>query len=504
MIRVPDRRRLALVLAWLVVLPAGAASAQGSSCVPRSAPAQAGLTLVGSEAVDERTTLYTFRSAAVGPDATPEGLVRARVILPAGYAADRDARFPLWLNLHGTGGNATGHTPARWQEVLGDAPVIFVEPDGGEKGFYSDWWGAAGSAQPPGWETFHLRELLPWLEARLRTNGRRAVSGGSMGGFGAMSYAARNPGLFAAAGSSSGVLDTELLSPVGPMAIQAIYDPCIWGDPSAQRDVWEAHNPAKLAAKLRGVSLFVAVGNGLPGRHDTQLPDPQAPVLEIVTNLMTRNFVTALETAGVPVTTWFYGNGTHPWSGYDSINYDYDNLRRFLPQALEALRVDEPGCAAVAGRVTGRRVHRVALGRTVAVVRRAYPSVRRVGRYDAFCLHDGGRVRVAYGTAAVLRGTSVTVRRRLARRAVLALSSSPAHAVRGLRPGDRATRVGRVARRVLRRGTSTWHVGRAGDAALVVRVSGGLVREVGLADARLTRTRRQAVRLLAPSAWRRT
>jgi hypothetical protein len=52
---------------------------------------------------------------------------------------------------------------------------------------------------PRNWETFHIAQLLPWIDANFRTfaeyNGR-AVAGFSMGGFGALRYAAKYYGHF--------------------------------------------------------------------------------------------------------------------------------------------------------------------------------------------------------------------------------------------------------------------------------------------------------------------
>ena len=57
-------------------------------------------------------------------------------------------------------------------------PVVVVMPDGGYNGWYSDWYGsdrAAHMSVAPAWETFHLRELLPYIDAHYRTiSARRA------------------------------------------------------------------------------------------------------------------------------------------------------------------------------------------------------------------------------------------------------------------------------------------------------------------------------------------
>ena len=54
----------------------------------------------------------------------------------------------------------------------------------------------------PKLETFTIEQLIPWVDGHYRAAARRrgrAVAGLSMGGFGAMSYAARHPDLFASA-----------------------------------------------------------------------------------------------------------------------------------------------------------------------------------------------------------------------------------------------------------------------------------------------------------------
>ena len=96
-----------------------------------------------------------------------------------------------------------------------------------------------------------------------------------MGGFGAMSYAARHPGTFAAAASFSGVVtplrNAELTR--GIVAFGGGDPDALWGSPTADRKVWEAHDPLTLAPRLRGTRLFVSSGNGQAGtvrraRHD--------------------------------------------------------------------------------------------------------------------------------------------------------------------------------------------------------------------------------------------
>ena len=112
------------------------------------------------------------------------------------------------------------------------------------------------------WETFHLTKLVPWIDRRYRTEGRRAgraVAGLSMGGFGSMSYAARQPDSFAAAASFSGAVDSvnPAIQAVTPEdTLRPLRDP---GDPLARQE------PVDLAANLRGLRLVLRTGNGAPG-----------------------------------------------------------------------------------------------------------------------------------------------------------------------------------------------------------------------------------------------
>ncbi|MDX3732660.1 alpha/beta hydrolase [Streptomyces caniscabiei] len=343
----PAAQRVLLMLAAALILfvgvtaPSPASAADSPFCVARTTEPEVGLTLVSVERIDARTQMYAFRSKAVG-GAMSDGLVRVRVILPADYDRSAGKRYPVMLHLHGTNASPSTFPVGEVEQVLGDNDVIFVEPDGGPAGFYADWYGTPVTGRdlfngpvpfpPPAWETFHIRELLPWLDKTFRTTGRRAITGSSMGGFGAMSYPARNPGVFVAAGSFSGAVDLDALYPIAPVVISVGWDPCIFGDRILQADNWKAHNPVDLAAELRGVSLFVASGNGLAGRYDDAVSAVTGAPLEILMHQSAENFVAALDRAQVPVTTWLYGNGTH-----GSRFYVYDDLRRFLPQAMRAL-----------------------------------------------------------------------------------------------------------------------------------------------------------------------
>ena len=124
-----------------------------------------------------------------------------RLLTPAGWRPGDGRRHPqLWL-LHGccdTYESWSANTDIAELPALRD--VLVVMPEGGAVGFYSDW------RRGPKWETFQLTELRKLLERDFGAGEPRAVAGLSMGGYGAMAYAARHPGLFDAAASFSGVV----------------------------------------------------------------------------------------------------------------------------------------------------------------------------------------------------------------------------------------------------------------------------------------------------------
>lgn len=114
---------------------------------------------------------------------TPQvsGPHKIRVFLPRGYSADPDKRWPVTYFLHGGGGNVNDAAAA---PALRSDEMITVIPDGGLKGWYTDWLmqnTAVGAAR---WETFHLEQVVPYIDANLRTvpdRAHRAVVGLSMG-----------------------------------------------------------------------------------------------------------------------------------------------------------------------------------------------------------------------------------------------------------------------------------------------------------------------------------
>jgi len=282
-------------------------------------PAQPGArspTVVHERRVAPRIVDLEVRSPALGETAS------VRLLTPDGWKKG-GADWPVLYLLHGCCDDYTSWTRStdieRWRPLR---KVLVVMPEGGDIGFYSDW------TSGPAWETFHLTELRRVIERDYGAGTRRAIAGLSMGGLGAMDYAAREPHRFRAAASFSGLLH-PLGDPEWLLGLFTAYTPdpkAIWGDPRADRDTWADHDPSELAGRLRGVALFVASGNGRPGPFDP--PGQKRDPTETVVQRESRVFAARVREEGIAARTDFYGGGTHSWP------YWRRELRRALPTLL--------------------------------------------------------------------------------------------------------------------------------------------------------------------------
>ena len=62
------------------------------------------------------------------------------------------------------------------EAITAHAPMIVVMPDGGADGWYTDWYQGDRPVQPR-WETYHVGELIPWIDATYRTIAARRGRG---------------------------------------------------------------------------------------------------------------------------------------------------------------------------------------------------------------------------------------------------------------------------------------------------------------------------------------
>lgn len=282
--------------------------------------------VVSYEWLSSRTVELRVASAAL---AHPVGV---RIIVPAGYDPAGERRYPTLYLLHGgLGGFRDWTDQGGIEEMTEDLEVIIVTPHGGSGGWYRDWdnFGRGGT---PKWETFHLEHLLGWVDSQLRTRSdaeHRAIGGVSMGGYGALSYAARHPDLFAAAVSFSGAVNTSIplvqalvcVSSLSrrrpPFAINRL--------PVVGRDDWHDHNPWHLAEALRGMHLALYTGAGRPTRWPRD--DRPKDLQEHQVHVMNLSLHRRLKELGIAHTWCDYGPATHTW----------DNWKRSMAEELPVI-----------------------------------------------------------------------------------------------------------------------------------------------------------------------
>jgi S-formylglutathione hydrolase len=132
-------------------------------------------------------------------DAGPAGPVGYRVVTPPGWAGARSVTEPLpvLLVLHGAGSSAdvldAGPYAAAWASGALPPVIVGCASTPTEGGFYLDWPGG------PAWETLVADVFPAHLADRFGADpARLAVTGASMGGYGALKIAFAQPGRCAA------------------------------------------------------------------------------------------------------------------------------------------------------------------------------------------------------------------------------------------------------------------------------------------------------------------
>lgn len=350
------------LLGWVTVL-VGLAAASGLAG-PAAYAATAtphfddgfGLTVISQPAwrdATERTFTFTVRSDQVPAYTVLPGQVSGEhvimVTLPTGYDGAA-TRYPVHYTLHG----GSDYPQAPRNQVITErategVPLITVTPNGGGRGWYSNWVNP-GALGLQNWETFHLDQLIPLIDANLKTiptKQGRAISGHSMGGFGAFHYAEHRPDLFSYVGSFSGGLDllnqemrgavvyTEQAPEYGTptAAIDAIFGPPVW----PLDGVWNAQSPAQHVGSLRGMGVAMYTGDGGNVTVD--------PISALVENRARQTaLVTAanLTAAGIPYHFSDYGNGS-TWAPGCTGKHSQEaclqaDLNHFVPLIMERLR----------------------------------------------------------------------------------------------------------------------------------------------------------------------
>jgi S-formylglutathione hydrolase FrmB len=304
--------------AALAVAIAAALLAPTAQAADPASPAAAGpLAVQRSSRLSERLVEVVFSTPAL-EEPTP-----VRILLPAGYddPANADRRYPVLYLLHGGLGSHLDWTEqGDAAAITGSEQMIVVMPDGGGDGNYVDWYNH-GAGGPPMWETYHVGQLLPWVDANLRTiptRAQRAIAGLSMGGAGSTHYAARHPDLFSAVAAFSGALDTNdtfVIPVTSTGGLQSGKLPgSVYGDRVTQEIRWRADNAWDLAENLAALpTILLATGNGEPDSANPEAGCTYADPVEMGVHAQSVSLHNRLEQLHTPHVWDDYGPGCHSW-----------------------------------------------------------------------------------------------------------------------------------------------------------------------------------------------
>jgi S-formylglutathione hydrolase FrmB len=205
----PHRRRSAAAAAACFAL---ALTSLGTAPAPSAGAGRVVTWKTQSRHVDARRVEFGRPPLCGKCTPHPSDGLYVNVWLPDGYDGKR--RFPVLYLLHGGDGQYDFWVQSPREndprgtivpDLVGDFPAIIVMPDAGANGHYMNWWNG-GRRGDPGWERYHLDELIPLVERRLKVRrGRRfhAIAGFSLGGYGAAFYASQRPGYFGIAAALS-------------------------------------------------------------------------------------------------------------------------------------------------------------------------------------------------------------------------------------------------------------------------------------------------------------
>ncbi|MDQ1696518.1 MAG: hypothetical protein QOJ03_1871 [Frankiaceae bacterium] len=330
----PGRAVVAVVASCALVVPVTGALAEPGRTGPHFADAH-GIHVVGVRRIDDRDLNVKVSSAALGR------AVDVRILLPEGYRSHPSRRYPVLYLFHGTSGRASDWIKSGDAEkTTAPYPLITVMPDAGFDGngggWFTDWVDTQTKLGPSRWETFHIGQLVPWVDANLRTVASRrgrAIAGLSQGGFGSTSYAARHPDMFAATAAFSGApeIDRDPQVIVGSTAVieatavglDGVEPEAMFGSRVTNEVNWQGHDPAMLIPNLRGMSIWLWTATGLPGPYDSE-PNPAASGIEFLTHESTSRFHTHLDEAGIPSHYDDYTYGEHTFA------YWARDLRQFV------------------------------------------------------------------------------------------------------------------------------------------------------------------------------
>jgi hypothetical protein len=157
--------------------------------------------------------------------------------------------------------------------------------------------------------------------------------------------------------------------------------------------------------------------------------------------------------------------------------------------------------ANASGRVRKTTVGNARLSRGRRTQRRKLKGrlLSRRGGFDRYCVRGGGAMRIGYPLKRLRTKLSRKERRRVINRAMVILTTNKRFRIKGIRRGSKVKTLRRKFKgeKSFRIGQNRWYIAKGSKARVVFKTRRNRVIEVGLADKRLTRTKRIAKRTLA-------
>ncbi|MEV6772840.1 alpha/beta hydrolase family protein [Nocardia sp. NPDC051030] len=252
--------------------------------------------------------------------------IQVQVLHPAGGGAR-----PSYYLLDGLDPGAAQST---WTNATDAEPffqgrnVNVVMPIGGQASYYTDWASDDPRFGRYKWETFLTEELPPIIDGYFAGNGVNAIGGLSMGGIAAFVLAVRHPGMYRAVAGYSACPDLTIAQGAIMFSIaNRGGNPFnMWGGPGSAD--WGTHNPAAMTEALRGKTIYLSTGTGIPGPHELEIK-PQLPEniffggpIESGVDACVTSFENQLRTANIPARVEHNPVGTHSWSYWQDTLHD--------------------------------------------------------------------------------------------------------------------------------------------------------------------------------------
>jgi S-formylglutathione hydrolase FrmB len=191
------------------------------------------------------------------------------VVLPPSFDEDKTRHFPVLYFLHGLGDNEQFfvHSGA-WNLVddmrdKGELKDFLIATPDGRSSFYIN---ARDGRER--YEDFLVQEFLPYIEQRYRAapgRANRAISGISMGGYGALHLAFHHPQLFSSVSAHSAALIDKLptfLAGTTPNSPRSRLLGNVFGNPP-DPSFWEQNNPIAIArtGNLANLKIYFDCGD---------------------------------------------------------------------------------------------------------------------------------------------------------------------------------------------------------------------------------------------------